>query len=323
MKRNFAFLRIAASGVILYWLSRHIPLAGVGDALAELNWPAISAACLLVIVCEVLRAIRFRILAGVQGFSVHVLRMLRINVATRFYLLFLLGGSLASIATRFYKLQREDPRKSPALSAVMLDRLCATIGLCLVGSLFWFADMRSERQYLGLINPIAAIAAVCMTLLLVARRSYLLLEKCVDTIANVSVKRAYDGWRSAVTLFAAMPTVDIMKVFALSTAPHLVELATFMLLGSAIGISLDLATWGWIRPTVVLFTMLPLSFAGLGVREVSLIVLLAAYGVPAEKAVALAASLFGIVILLPAALGALSEALDFIGHTRKPYPKIR
>jgi uncharacterized membrane protein YbhN (UPF0104 family) len=323
MKRSFILIRIVASGIILYWLSRYIPIAGVGGALAGLNWPAISAACLLVIACEALRATRFRILGVVQGFSVPVLRLFRINLATRFYMLFLPGGSLASIATRFYKLQREDPRRAPALSAVLLDRLCATIGLCLVGSLFWVADTGPDRQYLGLINPLAAIAAISMTLLIITHRSYRLLETGVEATSNSFLKRAFEGWRSAVTLYAAMPRIEIIKVFALSIVPHLVELAAFVVLGSAIGISLDLATWGWIRPTVVLFTMLPLSFSGLGVREVSLIVLLAAYGVPAEQAVALAASLFGIGILMPAALGALSEVIDFLRQANRPYSKTR
>lgn len=318
MNRAIACLRIAGSGVILFWLSRHIPFSGVGDALAEFAWPAICVASLLVMVCEALLAIRFRILARVQGFSVPLLRLCRINLATRFFMLFLPGGALASIATRFYKLQREDPRRAPALSAVMLDRLCATLALCLVGSLFWLADVGPERQYLGLINPIAAVAAVCMTLLLVEPRSYVLIERLVGTITNTFVGRAYDKWRSAVTLFAAMPAGDIAKVIALSVAPHLLGIATIAVLGSALGISLDAGTWGWIRPTVILLTMLPLSFAGLGVREVSLLALLAAHDVPAEKAVALAVSLFGMTILLPAALGALSEALDFIGNTRKP-----
>lgn len=322
MRRNFAFVRIVASGVILYWLSRHIPITGVADALAGLTLPVIFVACLLVIASEGLRATRFRILVRVQGFNLSLLRMFRINVATRFFMLFLPGGSLASIATRFYKLQREDPRRAPALSVVMLDRLCATIGLCAVGSFFWAADVGPDRQHLGLINPLAAFAAIGITFLMISHRSNRLLETAVGAISNPSFNRAFESWRSAIALFAVMPRSGTTKVFVLSIAPHLVDLAMFMILASAIGISLDLATWGWIRPTVVLFTMLPLSFGGLGVREVSLIALLDAYGVPAEQAVALAAALFGIGILMPATLGAFSEVFDLFVPARKPYSEV-
>lgn len=310
MNRATIFLRIVGSGIILFWLWRHIPLSGVGGALAELSWSAICIASLLVLASEVLRALRFRILVRVQGFSVPLLRLCRINVATRFYMLFVPGGALASVATRFYKLQREDPRRAPALSAVLLDRLCATLGLCLVGSIFWLADVGPERQYLGLINPIALVAAVCMTMLLVERRAYLLIERLVAKVANAIVRRVYDKWRSAVTLFAAMPASDIAKVISLSIAPHVLGIVTIAVLGEALGISLETGTWGWVRPTVILLTMLPLSFAGVGVREISLLALLAVHDVPAEKSVALAASLFGMTILLPAALGAISEGLD-------------
>jgi uncharacterized membrane protein YbhN (UPF0104 family) len=145
----------------------------------------------------------------------------------------------------------------------------------------------------------------------------------IDAFGNDLLRRGYEKWRYAVTLFAAMSRRETVKVCILSIVPHLFETAAFVVLGSALGIILDFSTWGWVRPTVVLMTMLPLSFAGLGVREVSLIVLLATYDVPAEQAVALAVSLFAISVLLPAVPGVVSETIDLFGHVRMPHAKTR
>lgn len=57
-------------------------------------------------------------------------------------------------------------------------------------------------------------------------------------------------------------------------------------------------TLGWMRSAVQLLDNLPLSIAGLGVREATLLVLLEPYGVAGERAVAPAFILLGRRLLL-------------------------
>ncbi len=54
--------------------------------------------------------------------------------------------------------------------------------------------------------------------------------------------------------------------------------------------------------------MLPLSLAGLGIRDVTLVVLLGFYGVADDVSLSLALLVFAVTVLLPSALGAGLEA---------------
>jgi len=81
------------------------------------------------------------------------------------------------------------------------------------------------------------------------------------------------------------------------------------LLALSIGLNLSFLDLGWIRSFIVIITMLPISFSGIGVREASLIVLLQPYSVSSSDAVALSFLLLGKIILF-GTIGALLEARD-------------
>ena len=48
-------------------------------------------------------------------------------------------------------------------------------------------------------------------------------------------------------------------------------------MGEALGLPVGLAALGWIRATALLATTLPLSIAGIGIRDATLVVLLGFY----------------------------------------------
>jgi hypothetical protein len=83
------------------------------------------------------------------------------------------------------------------------------------------------------------------------------------------------------------------------------------LLAVALNINIDFITIGWIRSVIIIFTTLPISFSGIGVREGGFMILLAPYGVPNEKSLALAFLVFATVLFL-AVIGGLYEAKKFL-----------
>jgi uncharacterized membrane protein YbhN (UPF0104 family) len=84
----------------------------------------------------------------------------------------------------------------------------------------------------------------------------------------------------------------------LAAFENLIGVAVVLLLAASIGVEVPFLTLGWIRSVVQLLDNLPLSIAGLGVREASLLVLLEPYGVAGERALALAFLLLGRSLLL-------------------------
>jgi uncharacterized membrane protein YbhN (UPF0104 family) len=66
------------------------------------------------------------------------------------------------------------------------------------------------------------------------------------------------------------------------------------LLGHAVGVSVPLTDWCWIFAVLSVALLLPVSFAGLGVREATLVGFLGALG--ASRELALSASLLSLLI---------------------------
>ena len=96
--------------------------------------------------------------------------------------------------------------------------------------------------------------------------------------------------------------------------------AAFLCLASALAIPGDLFAWGLIRAAVILVTMMPVSVAGLGIRDISLVYLLGFYGVGGDHALALASLVFFVTVLFVALLGGVSEVLRALGIGSRSAP---
>lgn len=99
-------------------------------------------------------------------------------------------------------------------------------------------------------------------------------------------------------------------VFLLLTALH------FYLISKAFSVSIDLISWIYIVPSVVIITMLPISLNGLGMREFALVILLGYFGIGQEVSVAIGFSSF-LVALALAAVGGAVLLIDSIKRARQ------
>ena len=94
------------------------------------------------------------------------------------------------------------------------------------------------------------------------------------------------------------------QVFALSVIGH--TLSALVVYALATGLQLDLTLWVCLAivPTVLLATLIPLSFAGWGLREGVMIVMLGYLGTGADAALALSL-IFGVTLIIAALPGCL------------------
>jgi len=76
--------------------------------------------------------------------------------------------------------------------------------------------------------------------------------------------------------------------------------------GATMGIRAGFGDFVWIVALVALAQVLPITVAGLGVREGLFVFLLAQYGAPAETALALSLTVFSVTLLFALLGGALS-----------------
>jgi hypothetical protein len=95
-------------------------------------------------------------------------------------------------------------------------------------------------------------------------------------------------------------------LLALGVLRHLVGAAAFLAFAAAAGAELGLAPALWARGVTGITMLLPLSVAGLGLRELSYVALLGLFGIPPATALSMSLMVFG-CLLLNGAAGALIE----------------
>jgi glycosyltransferase 2 family protein len=100
---------------------------------------------------------------------------------------------------------------------------------------------------------------------------------------------------------------------------HAFGIATALLLASAVGSEVSIPALVWVRSLMSVLLLLPIGWAGVGVREVSLALMLAPFGMPPTEAVALGV-LLSLRALLEGVLGALVEGFGLVRVPPSPAP---
>ena len=100
---------------------------------------------------------------------------------------------------------------------------------------------------------------------------------------------------------------------------NLVRIASLVAFSYAIDLDVTHITLGWVRSFTQLVNLIPISYSGLGIREVSLIVLLKPYGVT-EIAIVSLSMLWFSGLLFAAVFGGLIEVQAFFSRRRGRAP---
>ena len=309
MKRRLWFgLRLAFALAALALLFSRVPFAEVAGALRSARVLPLAIALLGAATVQLTMAERLARFMQAHEPKPRVWSVYAINLAARFYGLFLPAGSVTGFALRTYRLG--SPRKIylRAASAVMLDRIAATAALCLSGIGFWLAERPAES---------AAVPAVFLAVLSLLTVAFAGLSGRIRIPGRL--RRRLDGvsarWSDGDTVegalrdsIAHLPSV-LVAVGALSIAAHLFGVVVYYSLGASLGLdqTLSFVTVGWLRSAVILATMIPISVSGIALREGAMLLLLTSYGVPPESALAFSLLVFAVTAVVPGSVGGLLE----------------
>jgi uncharacterized membrane protein YbhN (UPF0104 family) len=103
----------------------------------------------------------------------------------------------------------------------------------------------------------------------------------------------------------------VVSIFALSLFSNLLGVLIWFLLAKAEGIRISILAIGWVSSLLTVIQMVPVSVAGLGTREATLVVLMGHCGISQEQAVSFSLALFGLTVVF-AVVGGLLEAWDLL-----------
>jgi glycosyltransferase 2 family protein len=304
-------IRFLIAFAILYLLFSRIPLSNVISTLASTKLNYLIFASILTIISQLIVAYRLKFFTSIQGMSLTALQVFEINLATAFYGLFLPGGNLTGGAIRFYKLSVNDKKIAEAFASLALDRITATIALCNVGIVFWLIQVPSDSQYIIIsMAAILFILILSIVILMISRRA-LQVSRMIDLNKVSFIASSSRKFFDTIDRFRNYSISAIVFILGISVISQILGVIVYYILALSLGIEISLFAMGWIRCVVVLISMIPISIAGLGIREGSLILLLRPFGVSDEEALALSLLVFVVNAVFIGFIGGLLEGKNY------------
>jgi uncharacterized protein (TIRG00374 family) len=201
-------------------------------------------------------------------------------------------------AFRIWYAYRFGIRLRAATQSVIFDRLSALIAVSLILLLSspWLKSVFSSDQPVFTVLIFSfVILAGCIVLLIA---DYLI----PPFLPNSLKKQAVEFSGAARQVFLGRTGI---KVVALSAAMHFAVASVVWLLAQSMQIQLNIVHVLLLMPVILLVTAIPISIAGWGVRESSMVVVFGMVGMPTESAISLSLS-FGLVMLLASLPGGVA-----------------
>ena len=312
-KKNQAWKTIAKivfSAAALYFLFRKCDWAQLFSTLKNANALYILLALAVVELTHVVGAARWRLLCPKAKFF----SLFKLVFISRLYST-VLPGQLFGEAAKVVYISQSNPEitAEEATASVVVDKIVGLIGLLLVGIGGALFGVSALNRTITVWFAVCALAlALCVILPAFAPISRLI-HRVLDALKRRFPKTG--GFIERLRLFLTSWQAYLKTPLVLGASVLMGCLFQFlstvgmMLLGRAVGIQVALADWCWIFAVLSVALLLPVSFAGLGVREGTLVGFLGALGAASE--LALSASLLSLFIqILDSLIGGAFALFD-------------
>lgn len=308
MRRMLLLLLKAAVSILLLYVSlRAVNFVALGERLSHLKAGWIGAALLLQAVQVALQAMRWRTIALACGSSLTPRAAVRINFVAAFFNQ-VLPSTIGGDAARMWLLARSGGGWASAAYSVLIDRVVGVLALAVIviACLPWTLALVQDpiaRAVLLLIGAGAIAGALVFILIGVLKLP--LLERWAPTRHLIEVSRTARR--------LAQSSRSAASVGAMSFGIHLLTIASIWCIAQSVAASASFTLLLFMIPPVILISTIPLSIAGWGVREGSMVVAFTYAGLAAGDGL-IVSVLFGLTAF---AIGTIGGVLWITGDMRK------
>ena len=310
-------LAVAVSAGLLGLVVWFVPLAEVWRALRSVDPLWLVAAYALVIAARWPQAIRFCMVSARQGMAITVPQVFKISLVITFYGMFL-PGYIAGGAVRWYLLQKADRKPVEAFVIMVFTRtveVTVTAVLAVALAALYATGQVREPLLLGLLMVVLATMGIQLAMLwpdiarfglrwLPARRNRVIarIRETIDKLITSSAR------------LRELPLGLHAAAWGLTCLSITIEGTALWLFAQALGMELSFFVCLWLRATLNVILLVPISIQGLGVREATLMLLLGPLAIGQPQIIALAVLLTsGLVVM--ALCGAAIVGIDALRGT--------
>lgn len=299
MNKNYNWrglmIKIAGSVIILALLFRFIDFDRDAflQTIKEINAGQYALSLAGVVVVLGVKSLRWQRIIKAEGYNYSTFRSFGAYMAS-FTIGIITPGRIGEIARLYYLRQDVAIGFLPAFKTIVSDRvfdLGVLFMLGIAGLLHYSAPEQISAEMA------IAVGIVVFMLLLVLGLALLRRLQSLSLFRNKSFLRFVED-SIALALGRKAPVLWLITALA-----YLAYYGAIWLIFSSVGIRLALTDIAIILSIVGLATILPVSWAGFGTREISLVYLLSKYQIPAETALSFSLLQFGAFFLWGSLIG--------------------
>ena len=251
------------------------------------------------------------------NYSVSILKVFCINLALRFYTIFLPRAAVAGI--RWYKYSAIS-NSSGSLVLLSFEALVTFFVLALGGFAFSLASDDFENS----LSVQLAFFALSLTILAVIVLLFFLPVKLIKSFTDTflfrgrflsRLKKHILTWAETAQEMKLLKLDNLAVIVASSLSSYFLFLVSSYILLQSLDIAISFIALSMIRSGVLLLAHLPITIAGLGLREIGFVGFFGLYGLGADSALAFAVASFMLQIGI-SMMGAIVELYGWITKAR-------
>lgn len=294
-KTVLVILKVAVSSALLYFVMAKTGTAKVFATLASINITAFLAAAIIYVFTQFISTLRWRLLlpAGLRLRTLFSLYMIG-----SFFNMFL-PGIIGGDAVKGFYLYRATGKGGLSMASIFMERylgFVVLISICLVA--FPFGYKYLEGAGIAWLLPLIVISFVVGSILFF----WLQLGRRIQFLSEFyNYFHIYKGQKGV-----------IGKGLVLSVFVQFFGIIAVYILSAGLGQSIPLLAFMIYLPIIILFSMLPISISGLGVREGAFVFFFGFMGVKPEVATAISLSWF-----MTMCAGSLIGLVEYIRYKKE------
>jgi uncharacterized protein (TIRG00374 family) len=298
-------LKVAVSLVLIIILLRSINLNALWEVVRNADPWYLLAAQIVLMLGVVVRAYRWQILVHDQRVDAS-LRELTSLYFVGFLFNNLLPSGFGGDAVKMYELSQRSHQGAEAVSSVLVDRFMGLIALQMIGLValvFSWHLVPSEIKVLTvLLFGVSLLAAWVVSY----RRLWEFLAERVPLFDRLL---SIEAVHSLVSSLQSYSGSALLRALGVGLVFNVLLIAANVLIGVSLGVDLPLAYYMIFVPLTSLVLILPISFAGLGVREGTYVVLFRQAGVAPEVALSMSLLVYVLGTVAPGLVGGVIYVL--------------
>jgi uncharacterized protein (TIRG00374 family) len=282
-KQLLNLLKIVVSAGLLIFIFSSIDLPALLETLRSASPVWLTAAVIMMFIGVIIRALRWQILLKAIGVSVALGELTAIYFIG-FLFNNLLPSGLGGDAIRMIELNRHTQRGSDTVTSVVVDRFLGLSALQAIALVALLTNWEAVPVGVAYFTVAIFLGGLGIGYLLINRPLYLALRRRVALFRRITdIKFVGKLFES----FQRYPLPAIGRAYLVALLFNMNHITMYAFIGIALDAPVSLVQYAVIVPITSMLLLIPISFAGLGVREESFRQLFGQIGVAPEVAVAM------------------------------------